>query len=86
MTSLTVPELRNIVRQEDPTLLLVMETNISGTRVEKLWDALGFYSSFGVNSDRFSGGIGLFWKNDVVVDLKNFGSKHIDVVVRNDRR
>jgi hypothetical protein len=58
-----------------------METNISGTRVEKLWDALGFYSSFGVNSDRFSGGIGLFWKNDVVFDLKNFGSKHIDVVV-----
>ena len=56
----TVRELRNVVRQEGPILLFVMETKMSGKRVEKLCNALGFNSSFGVDSDGLSGGVGLF--------------------------
>ena len=58
-----------------------METKISGKRTEKLCNALGFHGSFGVDSVGLSGGIGLFWKNDVSVDLIFFGSNHIDVIV-----
>jgi hypothetical protein len=58
-----------------------METKISGKRVEKLAGALGFAGAYAVDSDGLSGGIGLFWSTDVVVDIKSFNSNHIDAVV-----
>jgi hypothetical protein len=63
-------------------LLFVMETKISRKRTEKLCNALGFSGSFAVSSDGLSGGIGLFWKAEVIVELKNFSSNHIDVLVQ----
>ena len=77
-----VRELRNIVKQELPLLLFVMETKISAKRVESLQHSLGFTGCFAVNSMGLSGGIGLFWSRDVDVELKNFSSAHIDVLVR----
>ena len=77
-----VQELRNIVKQELPLLLFVMETKISAKRVESLQHSLGFAGCFAVSSTGLSGGIGLFWSRDVDVELKNFSSAHIDVVVR----
>lgn len=79
---LTVRELRNVVKREVPTLLFVMETKIGGKRVEKLANSLGFGGSFAVDSDGLSGGIGLFWRTDVVVELKSFNLNHIDVLVK----
>ena len=55
-----VRELRKIVKQEGPALLFVMETKIRGKRVESLQPLLGFASSFAVDSDGLSGGIGFF--------------------------
>ncbi|KAM0844151.1 hypothetical protein ACQ4PT_057243 [Festuca glaucescens] len=75
-------ELRNIVKQEIPSLLFVMETKLSKERVESLQKTLGFAGCFGVASEGLSGGIALFWSTDVSVDLKNFSSCHIDVMVR----
>jgi hypothetical protein len=77
-----VRELRNLVKQEAPLLLFVMETKINSKRTEKLCNALGFSSSFAVSSVRLSGGIGLFWNSEITVDLKSFNSNHIDVLVQ----
>ena len=77
-----VRELRSIVKQEGPTLLFVMETKIRAARVENLKFTLGFEGCFAVNSVGLSGGIGLFWSRDVLVELKNFSTGHIDAVVR----
>jgi hypothetical protein len=70
------------VKQEAPTLLFVMETKIGGKRVEKLANALGFGGCFAVDSEGLSGGIGLFWKEGIKVDLKGFSTNHIDVIVQ----
>ena len=78
----TVCELRKIVRQEAPSLLFVMETKIRGKRVEDLRATLGFAGCFAVDSVGLSGGIGLFWSNDVHVELKNYSNAHINVKVR----
>jgi hypothetical protein len=48
------------MRQMNPTMLFVMETKISGERVEKLAGALGLSSALVVNSVGYSAGIGLF--------------------------
>ena len=79
-----VRKLCNIVKQEGPTLLFVMETKIKAKRVEVLKHSLGFGGCFAVDSAGLSGGIGLFWSRDVIVDLKNYSQKHIDVVVRSN--
>lgn len=39
-----------------------------------------------MNSTGLSGGIGLFWKDEVEVELKNYSSCHIDVLVRKKTR
>ena len=78
----TVRELRNLAKQEGPKLLFVMETKISKKRTEKLCNSLGFSGSFAVSSDDLSGGIGLFWKAEVIVELKSYNSNHIDVLVQ----
>src|SRR3954470_20707774 len=77
-----VRELRSIVKLEGPTLLFVMETKIKGKRVEDLRRHLGFGGCFAVDSVGLSGGIGLFWTHDVIVELKNFSSGHIDAMVK----
>ena len=78
----TVRELRNIVKQEGPALLFVMETKIKGKRVENLRTTLGFHGCFAVDSTGLSGGIGLFWNDEVHVELKNYSRAHIDVKVK----
>ena len=51
------------------------------TRAQNLKWRLGFDNSFGVSSDGLSGGLVLFWNNDVSVDLKSFYKSHIDAMV-----
>jgi hypothetical protein len=51
-----------------------METKISRKRDEKMANALGFRGSFALDSVGLSGGIGLFWKKDVVVEVKGCAS------------
>ncbi|XP_073363536.1 uncharacterized protein [Aegilops tauschii subsp. strangulata] len=77
-----VRELRSVVKQEGPVLVFVMETKIRGKHVERLQQTLGFAGCFAVDSAGLSGGLGLFWSKDVTVELKNYSSTHIDVVVR----
>lgn len=50
--------------------------------MESLQPLLGFAGSFAVDSDGLSGGIGLFWSEDVHLELKNYSKAHIDVRVR----
>jgi hypothetical protein len=40
---------------------------------------LGFPNAVGVSSIGLSGGLVIFWKNEVVMDLKSFSKNHIDV-------
>ena len=78
-----VRELRSIVKVEGPSLVFVMETMIRGKRAEDLQHTLGFGGCFEVDSVGLGGGIGLFWAKNVNVELKNYSTRHIDVVVQN---
>ena len=47
----------------------------------KVFVFLGFDFSFGVGSSGRSGGICIFWKNSVDVEIKNFSEYHVDAWV-----
>ena len=78
----TVRELRNVTKQESPSLLFVMETKIRGVRVEDLKYTLRFSGCFVVDSDGLSGGVALFWTSDVEVEIKNYSISHNDARVK----
>nr|XP_051229397.1 uncharacterized protein LOC127347221 [Lolium perenne] len=79
---MSVRELRNVLKQEGPCLLFIMETKISAKRMEDLQVSLGFGGCFAVDSDGLSGGIALYWSAEMDVDVKNFSPCHIDAMVK----
>jgi len=77
----TVRELRDLAKNYAPSVLFIMETQIDKYRVENLRYTLGFDSCFEVKSSGRSGGLGLFWKNDVHVSVQKYSNYHIDTIV-----
>lgn len=59
-----------------------MEMKLRAKQVEGLQHSLGFARVYVVERKGLSEGIGLFWSNDVSVELKNYSSGHIDVMVQ----
>ena len=77
----TVQEIHHLVEIHRLILVFLSETKMHATRAQNLNWRLGFDNSFGVSSDGLSGGLVLFWNNDVSVDLKSFYKSHIDAMV-----
>lgn len=77
-----VQELCNLVKQEGPDVVLVMETKINDKRVQRMKSILGFYGCVAVSSEGLSGGIGLFWTTEVLLNLIHFSKSHTDVTGR----
>ena len=78
----TVRELRDLVEACAPMVLCIVETQIAKYRVEGLAGSLGFSGRFGVDSAGRSGGLCLFWKSNVDLEIKTFSKYHIDSVVK----
>lgn len=62
-------------------MLCVLETQVHKARVEGLRSTLGFDNAFSVSSLGRSGGLGLFWNNEIKVELLPYSQYHIDVVL-----
>ena len=77
----SVRELRNLVEASAPSVLCIVETQLAKYRVEGLASRLGFSSSFGVGSSGRSGGLCLYWKNNINLEIKSFSRYHIDSVI-----
>ena len=78
----TVHELHDLARESAPTILCVVETQIAKYRVEGLAGTLDFDHAFGVGSSGRSGGLCIFWKSSLALELRNFSKYHIDMVVK----
>ena len=68
----TVRELRDLVEVCAPDVLCIVETQLAKYRVEGLAGNLGFSGRFGVASSGRSGGLCLYWKNNVALEIKFF--------------
>ena len=65
----TVRELSELVRCFKPTVLCVLETQIHKLRDEGLAGRLGFDRSFTVSSSGRSGGLAMFWNNEIKLEI-----------------
>ncbi|KAF5458321.1 hypothetical protein F2P56_022356 [Juglans regia] len=75
-----VRALRDLVWREDPNIVFVMETRSVYSRMEILKVQLGFPCFLTVGSIGRSGGLCLFWRQEVSLVLKSYSQFHFDVV------
>ena len=74
----TVRELREFAKKFAPTLLCIVETQLEGSRVEVLAGTLGYDKSYAVSSRGRNGGIGLFWNNEINIEILGYSDYHLD--------
>ena len=77
----SVREVHNLVQKHAPTVLCVVETQLHKVRVEGPASRLGFDKSFAISSTGRSGGLDIFWNNNINVEILPYSQYHIDAVV-----
>ena len=77
----TVRELADLARRFKPTIFCVLETQLNKVRVEGLARRLGYDKSFAVSSSGRSGGLGMFWNNNIKVEILPYSQYHLDTII-----
>lgn len=81
-----VRELREFAKRFALTALHVLQTQIHKARVESLKSTLGYDNSFAISSAGRSGRLGVFWNNNIRVQILPYSQYHIDTIVTENRK
>lgn len=79
--AMTIRALRDLVSQYRPSILFLCETKAKRRKVDHLRRLLTFDHGFVVNAVGRSGGLALFWKDDVSVSIASFCKNFIHAKV-----
>ena len=77
----TVKALEKVVSKEDPKYVFLMETKANMECMIMVRDRCKFKNGLIVPSEGKSGGLALFWKEDVQLDVQTYSQSHIDALV-----
>ena len=80
----TVRELRTLVQRFAPSVLCLQETQVGGLRARNLAHSFGFNRSYTVGSRGRSGGLAMYWNDNLNLELIHFSQYHIDMIVKKD--
>ncbi|CAN0906038.1 hypothetical protein LINGRAHAP2_LOCUS23997 [Linum grandiflorum] len=72
--SLTVDHLCTLARAKRPSIIFLMETMQDSTYLERKRSHLNYAHSFYVNPTNYSGGLSLWWVNDISMRILVFPS------------
>jgi exonuclease III len=81
-----VRELCRLCKVKKPNLVFLMETKLRQQKMEKIRIKIGFRNMFVVDCVGRSGGLALFWKDEVGLEIQNYSRRHINAIVRSQRR
>ena len=71
----------NLVRRWDPDVIFLTETKKKIAGMKKVKLKLGFVNGFYVQRQGRGGGLAMFWRKEVNLEIKSYSKYHIDVVV-----
>ena len=77
----TVHALEKVINKQDSNIVFLMETKSDGWDVLKVRDWCKYKNSFIVPSRGSSGGLALFWKKEIRLDIQTYSHSHIDAWV-----
>ena len=66
---------------KDPKLVFLMETKANKPILERVGRWIQFTNLFFVPRINSSGGLALYWKSDLDVDVQSFSNHHIDAFI-----
>ena len=78
----TIKALQRLVDQQEPILVFLIETKLNKEKAEKVRDQCNFKFSWVVPSEGRSGGLTLFWKGGIEVEVLEADQSHIDTLVK----
>lgn len=84
-STLTVPRLKEIRLEYSPNILFLMETKNQDDVVFHVFQSMGFVNNFTVPPQGLSGGLALFWKEDVLLEVLSSSKNFIDVKLQFQR-
>ena len=77
----TEDELVALVTTKDPKIVFLMETKAKKYILERVGRRIQFTNLFVVPRVNTGGGLALFWKSDLDVDVQTFSTNHINAIV-----
>ena len=77
----TIRDLCLLIKEKRPSLVFLMETKLRSKKMDLIRCKLGFNNLFVVDCVGKGGGLALFWKEDIIVDIQNFSPRHIHGIV-----
>ena len=78
---LTVQELVDLVQAKAPSVVFLAETLADEARLDYVKDRIHFDKKFFVQKVTRGGGLVLYWKNDIKVDVESSSLNHIDAII-----
>lgn len=79
-SSRTVRALNDLVRGRKPDVLFLSETISVASKIEEFRIKFGFAQGFSVDRVGRSGGLAVFWRNNVDCSITGYSQNHIDLV------
>ncbi|XP_073367941.1 uncharacterized protein [Aegilops tauschii subsp. strangulata] len=77
----TVREVRELANKFALAVLCLVETQLDSARAEILSLSFGYNKSFAVSSSGRSGGLVLFWNNEIKLEIQGYSKYHIDAIM-----
>lgn len=71
-----------MVKDKRPSILFLMETKLRSDKISFLRGKLDFDSVFVVDCVGRSGGLALFWRDEVTLEIQKYSNRHINAVVK----
>ena len=82
----TVREVRELANKFTIAVLGLVKTQIDKARAENLALSFGYSKSFAVGSSGRSGGLVIFWNEEIKLEVVNSSQYHIDTVISDGGR
>ena len=80
----TVRALKELIHESNPDIVFLSETKIKSMRINKICDRLKFVDSWCVDADGLSGGLALFWRLGVELEMVFSNKNMIMALVYSD--
>ena len=77
----TVQELGDLVRAQDPSVMFLAKTWLDEFRLVGLRDSFRFGHHHGVSRSTHGGGLVMFWKKDLDLQVMSSSHNHIDALI-----
>jgi exonuclease III len=78
----TVRNLYELVKENNPDVLFLIETRMKAVQIDKIRRRLHFSFAFPMPSRGRKGGLAILWRDMVDLEIKNYSHSHIDAIVQ----